>query len=275
MFYREYIPTEQLRPFVDNIWVCDSPQFFSKNLTVPLINHELVINFSDDFRLRVDSGNEINNPGAWISGFHTEAYSSSATGRHNMVGVLFKPTGLKRFTGPAPREFVNGFVDPGDVFGNRFARLKERLFETKEPLMKVVLVERFLLQCLNKKQSPGYLDFAIEQLSKSLGEKGHVSRICKRSEITNKSLIKAFDNHVGVSPRKFSHLQVVNKALLKLASNPNQSLTNLTYDLNFFDQPHFVRVFKSVTNLTPSKYADLVIERRIDQTTPNFIDLKG
>lgn len=277
MIYLEHTPVKPLNRFIESIWYCRADDLNSSNLTIPLVNHELVINFSENYRLTKadESSFRLENPMAWINGLQSNAYYSRSAGKHEMIGVLFKPTGLRAFTRFSSREFANDFVDPELIFGKPFLVVVERIREASEILEKILLVESFFIDQLKEGSSPSYLSDSVRRLSEAFAVKGSVKALCNEISITNKSLISTFNKYVGINPRKYSHLNVVNRAISMLSREPHQSLTSLTYELDFFDQAHFTKMFKSVTSLTPSQYSALVSENKVELGSPNFITLKG
>lgn len=48
-------------------------------------------------------------------------------GHHEMVGVLFKPSGLKSFVKFSSDEFTDIFVDASLVFGNRVLSMMQKV----------------------------------------------------------------------------------------------------------------------------------------------------
>jgi len=98
-----------------------------------------------------------------------------------------------------------------------------------------------------------------------------VKDTCRQISISNKSLIKSYQKHIGITPIKYLQLQSINKALLHLSKDPKQSLTKLAYDLNFYDQAHFINSFKTITGITPTQYSNYVLNNKIDEGSPNFI----
>jgi AraC-like DNA-binding protein len=192
-----------------------------------------------------------------------------------MLGVLFRVNGLRPFIKQDASEFHAQFVDAPLIFGPQIKILIEQLQDTPEIERKIDRIESFLTSNLKGTIAPKYLPFTLKKLSGDLGPKGQVSRTCKDAGISNKSLVNTFQKHIGVNPMKYAHLQAVNKAITLLAENPGQSLTDLTYRLNFYDQAHFSSLFKSFTTLTPSSFSVLASEQRVDPTMPNFILLQG
>ena len=277
MIYLEYFPQNELSRFVDKIWYCKADNLTRGNLTIPLPHHELVFNFSEDYKIRKAGENEfsIQNPVAWINGLQSKAYYSYSSGKHEMLGVLFKANGLRAFINFDAVELSQNFIHADLVFGNTLSKLIDQLQNTSAAGSKVLLAEKFLLNNLKDFTSPKYLSYSLQQLSGTIGAKGSISSICNTASVSNKSLIQAYRKHVGISPVKYSHLQALNKALILLANEPKQSLTKLAYSLNFFDQSHFNYVFKSLTSLIPSEYVAHIQNNNVDVNYPNFISLPG
>lgn len=277
MVYIEHFPKNQLYLFIEKIWYCAAEELTSATLTIPLPYHELVFNFSENYKIQNTDTEDpaIENPVAWINGLQTKAYLSYSKGRHEMLGVLFKVNGLKAFTKFQAAEFTDKFVNAELIFGTAINSLAEQLqnyFWVKD---KITLVEKFLTSHLLAHNLLPYLPHTLNKLSQNIGSKGNISVICNEASITNKTLIEAYKNHIGVNPIKYSHLQAINKAVFLLSKDPKQSFTRLAHRLNFYDQPHFNSLFKSITSLTPSEYSKHVINNNVDYTSSNFIALKG
>ncbi len=113
MKYFEQIPTGELSKYIDKFWYCHADNLTNTTLTIPLLHHELVINFSGTCCLSrsANPGNILKNPLSWISGIQTRPVIISSSGEHEMIGVLFKPTGLKAFTKFHSIEFEISFIE--------------------------------------------------------------------------------------------------------------------------------------------------------------------
>lgn len=275
MFYIEHFPKNHLNFFIEKIWYCSADELTSANLTIPLPYHELVFNFSDSYKIQKTAGNNcgIENPVAWINGLQSKAYYSYCKGKHEMLGVLFKVNGLKAFTKYRAAEFTNKFIQAELVFGKGINNLSDQLQNSSVVKEKIALVEKFLLNCLLSGNSLSYLPHTLTKLSEKIGSKGSISAICNEASISNKSLIETYKKHIGINPVKYSHLQAINRAVYLLSQNPKQSFTKLAHSLNFYDQPHFNSLFKSVTSLTPSAYAKYVTDNKVDLSSANFITI--
>lgn len=276
MNYVEHEPNGQLGKYIDKLWYCQSEAFSNSTLAIPLLHHELVFNFSDYYCIKQRSGKmrSILNPRAWVNGIQTTSYSAESKGRHEMLGVLFKANGLSAFTKFASGDFTDQFVDATLIFDSTFPDLINSLQNNQNYFLKIALVEKYLLQQLKHDTIPAYLTSSLELLTDNC-ERIKIREISKKVSITHKSLINCFQRHIGLSPAKYWHVSAINTALNLLAKEPEQSTTQLAHKLNFYDQSHFIHSFQSVTGLTPSRYKQLLLAKKVDQLSPNFISLGG
>lgn len=74
-----------------------------------------------------------------------------------------------------------------------------------------------------------------------------------------------------MTPKKYVQLSLVNAAVAQIAAQPEMPLTEVAYDQGFYDQAHFIRIFKSFTGITPSKYKYAVQRGLTHATFPNVI----
>ncbi len=279
MKYVEQEPIKRLSKYVEKIWHCSSAELTTSVMTIPFLNHELVFNLSEHYHINpaTKKENRIENPKVWINGLQRKAYCTKSKGSHEMMGVLFKPNGLKPFVKFNAHEFTDRFVDATLIFGNSIMHMMEQLYDTNDVPKKFDLIEQFLLEKLSPSTAslPNYLPYSINKLLEGNSNKGQISTLCNTLNITNKSLIKAFNNNIGISPLKFLHLSVINKAIKTLSINPSQKLTDLAYELDFYDQAHFIRIFKSVTTLSPSSYASYLKNNLPEKSEANYIVEEG
>ncbi len=277
MTYLEQIPTPQLSKYIDRLWYCQADNLMNTVLTIPLLHQELVFNFLAGHCItrNTEPGTSIVNSNAWVSGIQTRPVLTEHSGKHEMMGVLFKPAGLKAFTKYPAADFKNNFIDATLVFDNCFPDLLEQIQNANTAGSKLSLIENYLLKSLTADHCPHYLHASLYLFSTARDQRISVKETCDTIRISNKSLIQSYRKHIGISPVKYLQLRAINRALSFLSKDPQQSLTQLAYELNFYDQAHFINLFKTATGLTPSRYAHYVLTKRIDKSSPNFISLQG
>ncbi len=71
--------------------------------------------------------------------------------------------------------------------------------------------------------------------------------------ITPTTLRNLFNKHVGISPKDLIKIHRIKKAL-DYQLNCEESLTQMAYHLNYFDQAHFCKDFKDSIGISPKQY---------------------
>lgn len=69
------------------------------------------------------------------------------------------------------------------------------------------------------------------------------------------AIIRAFKEEFAVPPHTYQTLLRINYAKKQLRQN--KPMAEIAYEAGFYDQSHFIRVFKSHTGVTPEKYQKL------------------
>ena len=276
MTYFEQLPNEKLSSYIQTFWYCQGNDVVNAVLTIPLLRHEMVFNFADAYsisnHLKAEHGLT---HATWISGIQTKPTFSTSSGKHEMVGVLFKADGLHAFIKHHSSDFTNHHVDASLIFGNSLADLLCEMHNAIGGKSKITSLELFLLQHMKNLTYPAYLNASLKQFSKASDHKTSIKDTCNQAFTSNKSLINSFHKYIGINPKKYLQLQSINEAIGLLCTTPKQSLTRLAHHLNFYDQAHFIHSFQSVTGISPTEYVNAVKEGRVDNQTPNFVFLKG
>ena len=82
-----------------------------------------------------------------------------------------------------------------------------------------------------------------------------ISEIAKKNKISQKTLIKHFEQHIGKTPSDFRKIVRFRNALKQKAmDNQGGTLTDITYISRYFDQSHMIRDFKVLTGFTPRNF---------------------
>ncbi len=88
--------------------------------------------------------------------------------------------------------------------------------------------------------SDGTLD--IDSLNRSIGS-------------SRRYIEKIFKNNIGLSPKQYARLIRVKKASLLLQQSSHKGIiSNIAFDLNYYDLSHFFKDFKAIVGLSPSDY---------------------
>jgi len=260
-------PSPPLQPYVHCIWYSYAPTLRLAGTSLPILNPEWVLNFSEHFAMEDEHGCPLlPEAGSWVGGIQTRARHTVAAGRHEMLGVLFKPWGLAWLLGEPADALTDGYQ--ASALPLRASRVEQiALAPVPE---KVRLLETELLRYVGKRRVPALLPDAVKLLHRQPMGDGAVSTVARQLGVSGKTLSQTFRRYIGLSPRTYLQLHTINRLLPDLASGV-QPLTKLTYEHHFFDQAHFCRLFRQVTGLTPSAYRQGVAAGQVQAAYPNFL----
>ena len=180
--------------------------------------------------------------GQIISGLKTSPFTTAATGVYGAVGLLLKPHCYGLLHQKFGTQAMRGIAD----------RLYEGVFLPKEA--KFEAAEKHLIEFFN-----GYeLDLDLlkfeKHISAELIRNGALQDFNSSVSITQKAFIQKFKKHYFLTPSDYVRLKQVNYATLLIQKYPKASLTEIALEAGFYDQSHFIRVFKKNYGCTPKRF---------------------
>ncbi|MDD9965087.1 MAG: helix-turn-helix domain-containing protein, partial [Myxococcales bacterium] len=137
-------------------------------------------------------------------------------------------------------------------FGRRLPALCESLWRTQSFEDRTQVLASFLRARSNGRRTP-HGDF-LEALS-HIERGARTTPLPRALRISERTLRRHFDRHVGLAPKQLERVVRVQTALRALVARPDSPATRLALDAGFSDQPHFSREFKRLMGLTPGAFA--------------------
>lgn len=205
---------------------------------------ELIFNYGDTFKLEGQNiENFVGNNHHIISGLKTEPFQTKVSGVYGNVGLILKP-------------FCYGLLI--DQFGSKAMEhiseiLYENLFVMKEPDYQM-LEQKILLLFQKKSIDDDLLKFE-NYLSSRILCKGSLSDFNFYISISQKSFIQKFKKSYLLTPGEYVKLKKVNYAIHLLQNSKYEKLVHVGADSGFYDQSHFIRVFRKFSGLSPKQFA--------------------
>ncbi|WP_418502357.1 helix-turn-helix domain-containing protein [Flagellimonas sp.] len=164
----------------------------------------------------------------------------------NEITIKFKPLGLNRFVTNLSDYFTNGFhmnFQPFDDL-NKEMRFIFNLANREEQIERL---EDYWLSKYNNIELN-----RLENIVDDLEREGSIIDISKKHQISRQYLNKIFFKYVGKTPTEYRKVFKFRRALIDFQKVNN--LTELSYKSLFYDQSHFIKEFKSLTNINPSLF---------------------
>ena len=194
---------------------------------------------------------------AYVFGVLPEKKEIPLYGIENVLMVQFIPGSFTWATGiPADEVPPEGFKLE-DVFPWALSTM-EGINAVDSEQEHSLLLRRFLEQCQAKKT--GRRDSDEKMAASIAGYMMQNRRAVRMKELedrygyTARTLQKLVLKNVGITPKQLSLQICLQSALRQLSDNKECSLTEMSHQMDFYDQSHFNRIFRKMTGLCPGEY---------------------
>lgn len=270
MIYKKHIPRFPLDNYVDSICYIEGN---NKGTGLPKIAMSLVFNLEDSFKLFTDKefSQYIDYKNHWIAGLQTKPTNVESYGISKMLVVQFKTLGAFIFLKDPLHYYTNNYVTLDSIFNKEANETWEQLQEAKSMSEQFLIIENFLYRKLLTNNLPHKKPISTIEMLLAKNCNFSINQICTQLNISRKHLNNLSKEYLGVSPKTLSSLNRLQNTLKKISSSPTEKLTSIAYELEYFDQAHFINDFKKFTDLNPTEYAKIVESKRTLKIVPHFI----
>lgn len=250
-------PHALLRPYIDKMWIFESsgrlPEMDNK-LIVPNGNLKLAftsrngLTASVNKKTFVQKENELSLTGIVESGVMLNPNEDEAT---ETIGVEFNPLGAYRLFHLSYAEVGNRIFDMGDLLGKKAEEIKRRLADAETKRQKLDVLQNFLISQLEQAVPDPIYDYCINKIS---CKKGLITikELERQTGYTARWLNRKFNEHLGISPKALA--EIVRFKQVYEAYTAGGQIRDHIYDY-YYDQSHFLRVFKRMTGFNPTELA--------------------
>ncbi|WP_432411053.1 helix-turn-helix domain-containing protein [Rasiella sp. SM2506] len=164
----------------------------------------------------------------------------------NEITIKFKPLGLNRFIENISDYFSDGFYMDFQPFDDLNEEM-QIIFDIADRNKQIERLEMYWLSKLNTIELS-----RLEKILDDVETEISITEISKKHNISRQYLNKIFQKNLGKTPSEYRKVHKFRKALLDFQKVKN--LTALSYESLFYDQSHFIKEFKSLTNIKPSSF---------------------
>ena len=245
---KKYTPVIPLSEFIDYFYIDSAPekQEWLKDFIIPT-HPRIIFNLSDN--KGIPQANSSHVKGICSLPCNTNLPTSKTV----VIGARFKPYGLYSgfgINGDAVSEnivpasvlfsghadvFTTDEIESGDenAIINSFHQKMYAILKPKDILYEITEMIDALVSCDLTNDSQKHLAKAFAK--------------------SPKSFIAIFKKATGFTPLKYLHIHKVEQAK-SLLVQPGIPMAEIAFLLGFYDHPHFIRIFKLHTGLTPAGF---------------------
>ena len=169
---------------------------------------------------------------------------------HKTVSIIFQPGGLNRFLNiPMTEIFDNGY-SAREVIGSEIEELLDKSHDTITLNELDNIVQSYFLRKLSRIKEPLPIDFALQHLLTNYNT--NMDKIAGMACMSIRNFERKCKERLGMPAKMYARIARFHKAYKILESRPIISWTDLTYEVGYYDQTHFIKDFKEFARLTPT-----------------------
>lgn len=170
-------------------------------------------------------------------------------GQLREISVIFKPLGMNRFFKDNYLSFAPNFSQ--ELVNDVWRKFGKTLFTGDDDISKI---ESFLLAQFCELFDFSIIEKALKLLEIS-DEKMAISTIASEVGLNAKTFQRHFQKHMGCSPVEYRRIYRFRSSLTKkLNSAEWKNLTDITYEVGYYDQSYLIKEFRKITNHNPKDF---------------------
>lgn len=250
MKFEKYLPTDQLKPYIKYFVVSESE---SEHEYKVFPSSGLVIGFQYKGQLAAIKDATVNKlSSAGITGI-TDGYKIFKNSADiGTILVYFTEIGFTHVASHPANELFNLSISLDNIFDRKsIAEVEEKLIAATNDKERIQIVQQFLVSQLKDIETDKLIVEAVNLVYQTNGTI-RIKELNEKLFISPSAFEKRFRKVVGTTAKKFASIVRFNTVLDNL--DKTESLTELCYENNFFDQAHFIKDFKQFTGDTPENY---------------------
>lgn len=257
MNYQTFETHPDLRALVKCYWILEVPASIipRKQRIVPDGCIEIVFILGDDIKRYTSKDKFILQPRAMVLGQTVKPFYVEPTGVVNSFAIRFYPYSFANFISAPIKNLVNKETPLHVLFGDDSAlEFEQKIIQADDTDERIKIAEAFLFNTLSSK-------LTIDNIVKStvdtlLSTKGNtsVTQILKGDITKRRQLERKFEKLIGISPKQLAKIIRLQASLKLMLNSQPESLTQIAYDSEYYDQAHFIRDFKEFTGISPKDF---------------------
>lgn len=248
MHFHEILPGGAL---IERIWFARGERG-GRETILPDGTYELTFNLGDPVLEHRDGRRELQ-PMAMLVGETRRAVTIEPTGRVDFVGVRLRHGSAASVIGAPLREVRDRMLDLADLHGGFAAGLRERLAEQGSDAARAALLVNLLTKRFAVDDEP--LATRAAGAICRRGGRLSISRLATQLGVTIRTLSRAFDRAIGLTPKTLARVARLNRAAALLREG--RAAADVALDAGFYDQSHLVNEFRALAGLSPARWLDL------------------
>lgn len=257
MNYKTFQPDNDLNPLIKCYWTLEVQAKYSteKQRIIPDGCIEMAFILGDDIKRFTSDTDYILQPRAMILGQTIAPFYIQPTGYVNTFAIRFYPYGFSNFVTEPIKNLVNKETPISHIFGKEVAdKLEQNIINATDTDQRIQIIETFFRHKLDEQATiDNIVKSTIDTLLSSNGNRS-INAILKDDLSKRRQLERKFSQQIGLSPKQLGKVIRQQTALKLILNQKSETLTQIAYESEYYDQNHFTKDFKEFTGTTPKEF---------------------
>lgn len=197
----------------------------------------------------------------FIYGQTVKPISISASGNYTIIVVYLYPYVIKTLFGLNASELTDKCLDVSLApMGQKYA-ITEKLLNEKSKINQIELLKLFMVDLISDRKYAMDLEMQAA-VSKIVSGGGNemIRNVQEQLQLSERTFIRKFESHVGLTPKLFSNICRFREALERMESGNFEKLSDVGFESGYSDQSHFIRSFKEFAGETPKAFLKYYVQ---------------
>ena len=262
MEYQEWAPPAALTGQVEAIWSLTGHAGDESQRVLPDGCAELILNFADP--VVQETRGPLRQPALMFVGQITGPFDIRPTGRVELIGVRFRPSGAAALTPIPQHELVDRSVPLEDVAKTASRRFAQ-VFDAADPATRARRVTDALLDSIEPEHTT--VGESADAIVRAWGMIP-VGMLAAGAGIGMRQLERRFLDEVGMSPKRLARISRFQRVFHAMERQP-VGWTQVAMDCGYYDSSHLVRDFHEFAGDAPSRALAALDELTVAFTRAN------
>lgn len=173
----------------------------------------------------------------------------------SFLSVRFKSGAFRHFSSIPFSELNDSFFSFSDLWKEQGSQIVDELSSIHSITKKIEILEAFLIEMFNKyhDEQNDKWDAIIDELYYHFGDYT-IQQIAEKANLSVRQFERGFKSQFGITAKEFQKITRFQEVIKHTLIRKNSDYLQLALDQGYFDQSHFIRNFKSLTEKKPLEY---------------------
>ncbi|HEX6226409.1 MAG TPA: DUF6597 domain-containing transcriptional factor [Chryseolinea sp.] len=244
-------PPPVLRNLIRYFWTLELPALPKGHFTIRTFSDDssgIIFHQSHGSALLQESGNVI--PQSMIYGIATTPSVTHVRAPFTAIGALFQPHALRSVTG-VDAHYLTDRIYPIREFSKRFD-FTEQILNEPDIHKQLAIITCFLQRNAATKYVPDLMVVGAIELMQSFQSR-KVRELTKYFKISERQLERRFITSTGITPSHYLRTIRLQQTIGLMRAGKFDKFADLAHHLEFTDQPHFNRLVRELSGMSPRK----------------------